>query len=570
MPSPRFPYALELERALGDPRDAASPISFARAVELDEREEFPAEFTAVLRQQRAHLYLIPAALGGALETFEESMLALRLIARRDLTTAIAFGQTFLGSIPIWLAGNSAQQQQHAERIRQGALCSLALTERDHGGDLLACEFTATPTAGGYRLSGEKWLINNGSQGGALTVFARTSAEPGPAAFSLVLVDRTTAPPHQLAALPKVRTLGIRGADISGFACRDLPLDASALVGAAGQGYQITLKTLQISRTLCAALSLGAADTALRAALHFARSRHVFGDTVSAIPSARDQLAGAYADLLIAEALALVSARAMQAGLERMSLWSAIVKSMVPLLVEDLIRRSAAVLGARHYLREAHYDGIFQKAQRDNAVVGLFDGSTAVNLGVISGQLGALKNRRGLPDPQRPARLEQLFALSVPLQNRAFPRDSDMKFTADGRDEIVEGLLEARGHLGTLDPLATELAEELQVLDHRLESLQKAKDQRTNSSARFALAERYGIIHAASAAILLWRHNRANDEVPESLLLGVHRLLERLRPGRAPAPEEWNLRTYAQLESQFVANELFSRLTLPLGVGAGVR
>src|SRR6185503_14801662 len=131
---------------------------------------------------------------------------------------------------------------------------------------------------------------------------------------------------------------------------------------------------QISRTMCAALSLGAADTALRAALDFALRRRVFGDTVSAIPSARDQLAGAYADLLMCDCLALAAARALDCAVPRMSVWSSIVKYFVPATTEELIRDAAVVLGARHYLREGHFAGVFQKAMRDNAVVGLFDGS----------------------------------------------------------------------------------------------------------------------------------------------------------------------------------------------------
>ena len=119
--SPPFAFLRRLEQALGDPLDASSPASFQQAVELDEKEEFPAECIALLHSLGVHQCLIPQALGGSLQSFEESLAALRLIARRDLTAAIAFGQTFLGSIPVWLSGSEAQQQALASSIRDGNL-----------------------------------------------------------------------------------------------------------------------------------------------------------------------------------------------------------------------------------------------------------------------------------------------------------------------------------------------------------------------------------------------------------------------------------------------------------------
>jgi alkylation response protein AidB-like acyl-CoA dehydrogenase len=526
------PFAEKLEQALG------SRMPFSRAVELDEREEFPEEFAALLREVGAHHYLIPRELGGALESFEENILNLRLIARRDLTTAIAFGQTFLGAIPVWLAGSEAQRQWLARAIRDGALCCLALTEEEHGGDLLACEFQALRAGQGFLLNGRKWLINNGSRAGALTVFARTGDKPGPAAFTLFLVERTAAGP---AAVSKVRTHGIRGADISGVACHDLAVPESSVVGGVGRGYEITLKTLQISRTLCAALSLGAADTALHTALDFALHRQVFGGTVAAIPAARDALANAYADLLICECLASAAGRALHVAVDRMALWSAVVKYLVPTLVDEIIRDTAAVLGARHYLRESHHAGIFQKVMRDHAVVGLFDGSTAVNLHILSGQLGALAAKR---NAGADARLAVLFDLARPIATRGFPHETDMRYTSDGRDEIVEGLLEAQRHRlpEPIAGLAGILAAELQRID---ETVRTTRDLRPNSTARFHLARQYCLVHAGAACVLAWLHGRKGNWV----IAALHRLTGRLHPTHAGAPEAVLISLFEELRAQ---------------------
>ena len=65
--------------------------------------------------------------------------------------------------------------------------------------------------------------------------------------------------------------------------------------------------------------------------------------------------------------------------EQASLSSAMAKYLVPTLAEAGLGSLSVTLGARYYLREEHVHGIFQKMLRDNAVIGLFDGSTAINL-----------------------------------------------------------------------------------------------------------------------------------------------------------------------------------------------
>src|SRR5205807_7571523 len=121
--------------------------------------------------------------GGKLASIEEAAALQRMISRRDLTTAIALGQSFLGSVAVWLAGSTKQRQRLAQILRGGGLTALALTEEEHGSDLLAAEVSAPP------LSGRKWLINNATRAEALTVFARTDPQGGLTGFSLFLLDK---------------------------------------------------------------------------------------------------------------------------------------------------------------------------------------------------------------------------------------------------------------------------------------------------------------------------------------------------------------------------------------------
>jgi alkylation response protein AidB-like acyl-CoA dehydrogenase len=118
------------------------------------------------------------------------------------------------------------------------------------------------------------------------VLARTSPGGGARGFSLFLADRRQLPDELWRPLPKVRTHGIRGADISGFTAIGAVFDASALVGEIGDGIPVVLKTLQLTRIACAGLSLGAADHALRIASDFASERRLYGRVLADVPYVR--------------------------------------------------------------------------------------------------------------------------------------------------------------------------------------------------------------------------------------------------------------------------------------------
>lgn len=359
-------------------------------------------------------HFVPKSEGGRLDSVTEAALLLRVAARRDLTAAIALGQAFLASVPVWLKGSPERRRRQASALTEGRLAALALTEEAHGSDLLATE---TRLEAG-QLTGTKWLINNATRAELLTVLARTNDSPGLSALSLVHFDKPAASGYR--HLPKLATHGIRGADISGITFdRAGP---APLLGAEGTGLDTTLKALQVTRLGCAAFSLGAADTALRLALDFALHRKLYRATAFAIPHVTAVLTTAFLDLLIAEAVAIGAWRGLHLVPDQMSLAAAVTKYFVPTRVEQLIRDVAVVFGARHWLR----DGAFQKFLRDASVVSLFDGSTAVNLEGIALQLGRLKRRSPL-DPRR-------FDPSAPLPPFS---GEGLELMGPGRDDLLE-------------------------------------------------------------------------------------------------------------------------------------
>ncbi|MFJ1616885.1 acyl-CoA dehydrogenase family protein [Streptomyces sp. NPDC088249] len=55
------------------------------------------------------------------------------------------------------------------------------------------------------------------------------------------------------------------------------------MGEVGDGIETVLKALQLTRTVCVSLSLGAADTALRIAVDYARDRILYSRRLIELP-----------------------------------------------------------------------------------------------------------------------------------------------------------------------------------------------------------------------------------------------------------------------------------------------
>ncbi|MFJ8629872.1 acyl-CoA dehydrogenase family protein [Streptomyces sp. NPDC093568] len=535
---PGGPFALPavLEAALRDAAVADGPFDPRRSARLDAREEFPAEACALLDRCGIARAYVPAELGGAPGGLPELLASLRVVASRDVTVAVAHGKTFLGAVSTWVAGSDEQRRALAGRVLdEKAVVSWGLTELGRGSDLLAGQLTAVPTeAGGWRLEGTKWPINNATRGGLIAVLARTAPEGGARGFSLFLVDKDQLSAGGWRPLPKEPTHGIRGADISGIRFDGAEVPADALTGRVGDGLETVLRALQLTRTVCCSLSLGAGEHALRLAYEFAEHRAMHGTTLLHLPLARRTLGRAAASLALAEAASTMAARSAHCLTGEMSVVSAVAKAGVPEIVQQTIDDLAELLGARGFLADHFAHGMFQKLERDHRIVAVFDGSTAVNRSSLIAQFPVLGRlaRTGAHDAA---------GLAAAAGTRALPplRFDGLRLLSRTGCSVVQGLAAAADRADMVVPprvreLVTELSSEVAALAQDMAALRPAT--RDTPPEAFAAARRYELCFAgASAAHLLLA---APSDAGRALRLtaALERALELLRPGHE-APDD---------------------------------
>ncbi|GAB5905385.1 acyl-CoA dehydrogenase family protein [Mycobacteroides chelonae] len=376
----RFDIVEAVEVALGDPRDLTNPAGFAVLAAQDREDVFPADAVAILDRLRVAEHYVPAADGGRLTDYLEVSQLIRTLARRSVTLAVAHAKTFLGAATAWIGASGDQRARVSELVRSGVPVSWGLTEREHGSDLLGGDVAVEDGL----LTGAKWLINNATRGGAVVAIARTSAAGGPRGFDLVLVDKTAVSGRGARStfrhLPKELTHGIRGADISGIEFDRVPIDDSDILSQPGRGLENVMKALQLTRTLCCSLSIGAAERGLHTAVSFAAERELYGRRLIDLPQARRVLADSLADHLLNEAITCAAIRSIHTLPAELSLHAAAAKYLVPTRTEALLAALRSFVGARAVLDSDDPSApSLSRVERDHRIVSLFDGNTVVNL-----------------------------------------------------------------------------------------------------------------------------------------------------------------------------------------------
>ncbi|MFD5424995.1 acyl-CoA dehydrogenase family protein [Streptomyces sp. NPDC127084] len=496
------PALEELLTRASAPGGAFDPAELAR---LDEAEAFPEAAHRLLADAGTGAHYVPERHGGRLHGLDGAMAVLRTVARRDLTVAIAHGKTFLGAMPTWVAGDEQQTELLSREIRSGAEVCWGLTERGIGSDLLSGRLTARPVDGGLAVDGEKWLINNATRARFACVLARTRPEGGPRGFGFVLVDKDTLPEGAFRTLRKEATHGIRGADISGIAFQDARVPDSALVGAPGSGFEVLLKSLQLTRICATSLSLGAADHALPIAVRFLTERRLYGQRLADLPRIRRALGDAASALLLAEAVAVLAGRSAQTLTRELAVTAAVTKAFVPTTVQRSVDALAELLGVRGFLTGVLEHGAFAKLDRDHRIVAVFDGSTAVNRQALitAFPLLARAHAAGARDEAGLRAAAGIGVAQPPLDPRR------LALISDGGSSVVQSLPEAAelaARRGREDVAADAraLAEVSARLHKEIAGCREAPG--AASAEAFELAKRYELVFAGASALALWLHN----------------------------------------------------------------
>ncbi len=212
--------------------------------------------------------------GGAAEAIDTRMLCLarETLARHNGLADFAFAMQGLGSGAISLAGSTEQKQRWLPKVARGqAISAFALSEPDAGSDVAAMQCAARIEGEQAVLDGQKTWISNGGIADFYVVFCRTGEAPAARGISAFIVEAGT-PGFEIAERIEV----IAPHPLARLRFKNCRVPLTHRIGAAGEGFKVAMRTLDVFRTSVAAAALGFARRAMEEGLARARSRPMFG------------------------------------------------------------------------------------------------------------------------------------------------------------------------------------------------------------------------------------------------------------------------------------------------------
>lgn len=263
-------------------RSAAAEFAAQRiaphVMEWDEAQIFPKELFHEMGKLGFLGVLVSPEYGGAGMGYAEYITIVDEIAQ------------VCGSIGLSVAAHNSLCTQHinqfgTEEQKRRWLPKLAtgewigawgLTETGTGSDAGGMNTTAVRHENGWMLNGSKNFITHAISGDVAVVIARTGEKGDSHGMTAFVVEKGT-PGFQGGR--KENKLGMRASETAGLFFDQCFVPDNQVLGNVGEGFIQSMKILDGGRISIAALSLGIAKGAHKAALRYSREREQFGQPI---------------------------------------------------------------------------------------------------------------------------------------------------------------------------------------------------------------------------------------------------------------------------------------------------
>jgi alkylation response protein AidB-like acyl-CoA dehydrogenase len=281
--------------------------------EIDESQEFPKEVFAKAGELGFLGVLVPEEYGGAALGYLEYCLILSEISQVDPAIGLSVAaHNSLCTNHILKFGSDEQRRRWVPGLASGrSIGAWSLTEPGAGSDAAGTRAQAKRVDGGWVLNGAKTFTTHGSVGDVCVVFAVTDPEaPRHHNISAIVLEKGM---EGFRPGKKENKLGTRASDTAEVVMEDCFAPDDHLLGESGQGFGQALSILDGGRISIAALGVGTAKGAYRAALAYAKEREQFGRPIAEFQAVQFHLAEMATRVAAAEVLTLAAALKMDRG-----------------------------------------------------------------------------------------------------------------------------------------------------------------------------------------------------------------------------------------------------------------
>ncbi|WP_132060517.1 acyl-CoA dehydrogenase family protein [Halorussus amylolyticus] len=286
----------------------------------------------------------------------------------------------LASKPIELFGTDDQKERWLRPLAEGEyLGSWALTEPGSGSDASDMDTTAEKEGDEWVLNGTKQFITNASEAGSVLVKAVTDPGAGYDGISTFIVDPDDDGFEVTTLWDK---MGLNASPTCEIQLSDVRLPEDRLLGAEGEGWDQTKKTLDGGRISIAALSTGLAQGAFEAAKEYSKEREQFGQPISKFDAIRNKVVSMDRKVERARLLTHKAACRYDEG-KGVSHESALAKLDASEAAREVAEDAVQVLGGYGYTT----DFAPQRFLRDAKLMEIGEGTSEIQHLVIGRELG---------------------------------------------------------------------------------------------------------------------------------------------------------------------------------------
>ncbi len=318
----------------------------------------------------------PEQYGGAGGSFFMATLAIEELAKVDASAAIYVDvqNTLVNNIFLRWA-NDEQKQRYLPRMCADLLGAFALSEPGSGSDAFGLQTRAELKGDQWELTGRKLWITNGAEAGLFIVFANTDFAKGYKGITGFVVERGF---PGFAVGKREHKLGIRASSTVELILESCQVPVENVMGPVGQGYKISIETLNEGRIGIGAQMIGVSAGALQAALRFVQERKQFGKAIAEFQGVQFQLAQAATEVEAARLMVYNAARLRDAGLP-FTREAAMAKLFSSQVANQVCSVCVELFGGYGYSREYPVEKYF----RDAKIGTIYEGTSNMQLQTIA-------------------------------------------------------------------------------------------------------------------------------------------------------------------------------------------
>ncbi|HKT85085.1 MAG TPA: acyl-CoA dehydrogenase family protein [Novosphingobium sp.] len=280
------------------------------AAGIDAEDRFPRELWPAMGELGLHGITVEEEWGGIGLGYLEHVIAVEEVSRASASVGLSYGahsNLCVNQIRRW--GSDEQKAKYLPKLISGEhVGSLAMSEAGAGSDVVGMKLKADAAAGGFRLSGTKFWITNGTYADTLVVYARTGE--GSKGITAFLIEKGMA---GFSTGQKIDKMGMRGSPTCELVFDDCFVPEENVMGPLHGGVGVLMSGLDYERVVLAGLQLGIMQACLDTVIPYVRERKQFGKPLGAFQLMQAKVADMYVALQSARAYVYAVARACDAG-----------------------------------------------------------------------------------------------------------------------------------------------------------------------------------------------------------------------------------------------------------------